>query len=1095
MPKRGRAEPREAKRARAAESERRARMFVHAHLGWLVGFPEATDRGLRWHRLDGTPPFLVDSALIARARRAQKTLVSDHGDALATVVGDVAHWGAAVDAALTAVSHALRSGTAPAVPVAILPAAARRLVASVVAAHPELAEVVDAAAMAMLARPARLATALRWVASRGAMVANVVRAEPGPRGVLAVLRLAAFADEHGDGTVDPLLALAGIDAPLPGPALEMARAIAGRLRSGTLVKAAPPGTTTPLLVDWIARLATVEAAARKRVLVMLEVVDLATPLAAAQRWWKRSQAPLLRAQALAENVTLDLAYVKSNLEAVDAIIKDAPLVFDLITCIGIIEQTAWEGFAPCLPALVRLLEAVPASLGPLARMRLCDELRDDAELAGERTQAWLWDALADEIDDGAPPERMLAPWRAAMDGSGACYAQTIRRAVVSRADARRIAAIIAACAAKGEITYAVIDRAMAFVPTTLAPALVADVIEAATKVRGYFDVAQVRAAVALGGEAVKELVAALEIITAICDELPARTAGEVAALVEHARACGGVWVLRHILDEKKSRVIVDAAATAAVVARKSWPPLVADTRGLRWLDAYPRELRGALTHLAAADADAELTVRRILRRDLPHPEDAAKELSALRAGRHKSPSAVGRLARLERGSRAPGQVRLARLAERIERVAAHIAIDRFSAAVTVLATLAIAEGCGLDAWPGWPLDRQRVAVLTGLTKLPDTARGLAMRLLRKRAGARPWDLRDDPKNQAFLAGLRERGIDPTPWLDEAPRAVTAADGTELVVGFAADPLDVFVMGEHFNTCLGSDGVNFFSVVTNAADINKRVLYAHRPDGKVAGRCLFALTDGGRLLTFEPYAHDGKLEFGRIVRERALDLAARMNTEVVGTGTVSTLVADEWYDDGAHDLVERFPALNADSDLRKELPTIAPAALAARLTEALEHALDDVTLPLVVGLPEVQRRPELILGLGAALLAAAAIPDTTMIHAARLALAAGDHAMANRLLAGRARPQMMIDTPRWIGDLLARLRPSQALALLRRTRERGVRDWEDEPVERIVVAATAMEGLRRPHQAAALYRVAIRRGWQSLVQELKPRLAAIEARSQ
>ncbi|MBZ0231467.1 MAG: hypothetical protein K8M05_03895, partial [Deltaproteobacteria bacterium] len=402
--------------------------------------------------------------------------------------------------------------------------------------------------------------------------------------------------------------------------------------------------------------------------------------------------------------------------------------------------------------------------------------------------------------------------------------------------------------------------------------------------------------------------------------------------------------------------------------------------------------------------------------------------------------------------------------------------------------------CGLAAWPGWMLDRQRVAVLAALAKLPPAPRDLAMRLLRKRAGDRPWDLRDDPKNQAFLAGLRARGIDPAPWLDDPPRSVTAADGSTLTVGFAGDPLDVFVMGEHFNTCLGADGVNFFSVVTNAADINKRVLYARRPDGKVAGRCLFALTDGGRILTFEPYAHEGKIEFGRVVRDRALELAARMGTEVVGSGSVSTLVADEWYDDGAHDLVERFPALVGESELRTELATISPAALVARLVEALAHPLDDVTLPLVISLPEVQRRPELVVALGPALLAAAAIPDATMIQAARIALQAGDLAMADRLLAGRARPQMMVDTPRWVGDVLARVRPSLALSLLRSTRERGVRGWEDEPVERVVVAAMAMEHLRRPRQAAALYRLAIRRGWQSLVQELKPRLAAIEARS-
>jgi hypothetical protein len=613
-------------------------------------------------------------------------------------------------------------------------------------------------------------------------------------------------------------------------------------------------------------------------------------------------------------------------------------------------------------------------------------------------------------------------------------------------------------------------------------------------VKGYFDADQVRAAVALGGDAVTELIAALEIIMQVCDELPSRTAGEVATFVEHARKDGGTWVLRRILDEKKHRAIVDAAAVAAAVPKHRWPALVKDTRAVRWLDAYPAGLRAALTRLGTADPDADVTARRILRRDLPHPDDAAKELAALRAGRHESPSAAGRLKRLERGSRAPGAVRLARLADRIERVAAQVALDRFTAHVTREVTGDIAAACGLPAWPGWPLDRQRVAVLTALTKLPPRPRDLAMQLLRRRAGDPPWDLRDEPKNRAFLAGLRERDIDPAPWLDDVPRPVTAADGTVLSVGFTGDPLEVFVMGEHFNTCLGADGVNFFSVVTNAADINKRVLYARRSDGKVAGRCLFALTDGGRILTFEPYAHDGKLLFGRIVRDRALDLAARMNTEVVGTGSVTTLLAEEWYDDGAHDLVERFPCLAHDAPLRAELATIEPAALVAKLPVVLEHALDDVTLPLVIAMPELLRRPELVIALGPALLAASAIPDATMITAARAALQGGDVALADRLLAGRARAQMMIDTPRWIGDLLARIRPSLALSLLRSTRERGVRGWEDEPVERVVVAATAMETLRRPRQAASLYRIAIRRGWQALVNELKPRLAAIEARS-
>lgn len=1089
------ADGRAAKRARAAESERRARMFVHAHLAWLEGFPEATSEGLRWHRLDGSAPFVVDGALVARARRAQRTLVSDHGDALATMVGDVARWGAAVDGALAAIVRALRAGGAPVPPVEVLPPRARRQAAAVARAYPDLAAVVDAAVMAMLARPADLVDTLAWLEARGAALARLTRAEPGPRGVLACFRLARFTAEAGADAVAPLLALACADLPLPGPALEAARTTARRLRSSHAATLVLPRTTTATIVDWIGRLATVDPAARARVLAVLAVVDLVTPLGSVQAWWMRTLPQLRRALGATESESLDLRYLRTNLDTVDALIKECPPFVDLVDALAAVEHAAAPGFARCLPPLLRLLAQVPASGNALARFRLLDELRDDASIAGEERMAWLWDALAAELaQGGVSPARLLAPWRAAMEGRGGCFGQPIRNAVGSKAGAKRVAAILVHCAFLAELDYGLVDRAMAFVPTTLAPALVAEVIAAASHVHGYLDADQVRAAVALGGETAADLVAALEQIKALCDELPGRAAGELASLAEHARAGGATWVLRRVLDEKRGRLLVEAAATAAVVPRKRWPALVQDPRGHRWLDGYPAELRGALTRLASADPEAAQTARRILRRDLPHPDDAADELSALRTGRHRSASAGGRLRRLERGSRAPGAVRLARLADRIERVAAQIAIDRFGAAVTAAATATIAQGCGLPAWPGWPLDRQRLAALTALTKLSPRPRELAMRLLRQRAGERPWDLRDDPRNLAFCLGLARRGIDVIPWVDDPPRQVRAADGTTLTVGFADDPLDVFVMGEHFNTCLAADGVNFFSVVTNAADINKRVLYARRADGKVAGRCLFALTDGGRILTFEPYAHESRIEFERIVRDHALALAARMKTEVVGSGTVSTLVADEWYDDGARDLVERFPALGADSALRKELATIDPAALGARLVEALAHPLDDVTLPLVIGMPEVHRRPELVVALGPALLAASAIPDATMIQAAGLALRGGDLALTDRLLAGRVRPRMMVDAPRWIGDLLARVRPSLALSLLRSTRERGVRGWQDEPVERVVVAAMAMETLRRPRQAAALYRVAIRRGWRALILELKPRLAAIEARS-
>jgi hypothetical protein len=76
-------------------------------------------------------------------------------------------------------------------------------------------------------------------------------------------------------------------------------------------------------------------------------------------------------------------------------------------------------------------------------------------------------------------------------------------------------------------------------------------------------------------------------------------------------------------------------------------------------------------------------------------------------------------------------------------------------------------------------------------------------------------------------------------------------------------------------------------------------------------------------------------------------------------------------------------------------------------------------------------------------------------------------------------------------VLARTRPSLALARLRETRPPGVRRQEDEWGERLAVTGLALETLRRPRQAAAAYRRAMEEeSW--LAEELRPRLAALEA---
>jgi hypothetical protein len=99
---------------------------------------------------------------------------------------------------------------------------------------------------------------------------------------------------------------------------------------------------------------------------------------------------------------------------------------------------------------------------------------------------------------------------------------------------------------------------------------------------------------------------------------------------------------------------------------------------------------------------------------------------------------------------------------------------------------------------------------------------------------------------------------------------------------------------------------------------------------------------------------------------------------------------------------------------------------------------------------------------------------TRIEAAQLALDNEDLALADRLL-GDHDHAIRVEDHAWPrGEILARLRPSQTLARLRRTRPRNVRAWSDDRSERIALAGVALAALERPRQAAAMYRLARQR---------------------
>jgi hypothetical protein len=299
-----------------------------------------------------------------------------------------------------------------------------------------------------------------------------------------------------------------------------------------------------------------------------------------------------------------------------------------------------------------------------------------------------------------------------------------------------------------------------------------------------------------------------------------------------------------------------------------------------------------------------------------------------------------------------------------------------------------------------------------------------------------------------------------------------ANGRQLHLALEDDPLEIFRMGAHFQTCLSPGGANFFSVFANAADINKRVLYARDGAGKVVGRCLLALTTQAQLLVFEPYCHDSHAGFPEICTDFARDLARRMGTQVVSRGKVPTLVAGDWYDDGPRDLDGRFRWLEDGSPLRRLLPTVRPGELLGELRRELKpERLNEVTLPLLLGLPELTRRRELIVPLLRPLAECRPLPDDTLALASYLAVKAGATDLVRRLFLQPLTALLRRDY-RWdVAEVLLALDPAGLLAALRQTRERGMRDWSDErDGYRLEQAAKAFEALFRPRKARAIWKL-------------------------
>ncbi len=539
---------------------------------------------------------------------------------------------------------------------------------------------------------------------------------------------------------------------------------------------------------------------------------------------------------------------------------------------------------------------------------------------------------------------------------------------------------------------------------------------------------------------------------------------------------GEIEPIRRLLEVRRC-VRTSLFVTLSPKPRPDHPQLPA------WATGLPDALLPAIALFAAIAPGAERVIARLLQQVCPSAWHIAQEIAALkeRLASHAKPEHLKlRLQNLEKWLSEPVVLTEAashRLNEKIwQRLERHV-LDDFSCQFHQ-ALLADVERCsGLQDVPRFLANRRYAELIQGLMRLEDPFRSMGFRLLRLQWNGEAWDRICEPENLRFLEQLKSRGLRTDPWLNSATLLTTEYQGKTVRIGFETDVAEILLMGHYFDTCLSPDGFNFFSAVSNAVDVNKRILFARDHHGKVIGRCLLALGDSGFLMTYHPYCHENEFPMSQHVADIAARLAADMGTIVAQHDTVSRLVAPRWYDDHAQDLGNSITSENAP--LLLALKTAEESKIVDVLQQCFAPCgLTGTTLTIVMRLPSFLERPELIRPL---------IPlvrqfehqlsPEILLQSARLAHQCGASEFAAEILRKYAKSFLTAEVRRCGGlngyllDLVSALTeydPSYALRILRATRAREVRaDDEETNATRLQALSTAHAALGRHELARTL----------------------------
>lgn len=1077
-------------------------------------------QGPRWVVVPNSAPgktktLRLDRSLLRRSTRAVVTLRRDHQEALGSVDLDPNRWLDAVTLTLDALKPVVHEqGDAP---VSLFEhdshhsVAACRRAAKLLSQEPRLAPLLSALSWVLSTRTAEAPRYLDWVAQNRLPLVTLLRSHSD--GLSFAIQLAHLAQHVGAARLVELMALIGdlrlYTVPIDGAEAFIERtssALGERSADGTLGLSMPEPELASALQRFTEHLLAQNPAFQRRALRLLGCCQLNTVLLEWSRWWSTARRVVdlanrsararqgNRARRQAMNVTLTrLRALRQGIPLPRQQVGWSPTEFAPAMAVNF-ASLDHECVQEACAALGELSEHDPSIrwhflyrwyrmsyvLRPRERARLLSAIRGFRHfvratggqpvvfkpwVCGPSTDyAWRpwWDTADSQVvDESRDPARvealfesMIRVYRKRPDALTHTLTDRLAELVLANADARFAARAVL-------------------------------VLEETGHIGKDLTATQIQTALGLCNRDPRTFVELALAIRAICHDTDLRPEVVVSGFA-HLVGADAELVRLLLLCPKRKLLLESARRLGALSSLKSQAqpipllPVAPDT-----VDAFPEALRTEGALLARFDADA-VRVSRNLWGSASRASDAFREEQAKltellpRAPGWRAERLRKRLSNIEKrllaedGS-SPTTAR--RLKRKLRQRAALKLLELVDAETHRAFRSATVRHFGLATEASWLSDPSVARVVTATFSLDRSTQRLAQRLLRERAGPPPWDLRDDPANRAFLDRLQRQGFHVAPWIDGiGTMELRTADGRAVALQLEDDPLQIFNMGTHFDTCLSPDDYNFFSVFSNAADINKRVLYSRDASAKVVGRRLLALSDEGRIVTYRPYSHVKGDDFDALSLGFIRELASAMGTIVVSEGHISRLAAPRWYDDGSFNVTYDFDCLSEGSDFRRSLTACRVERVPTLLEDAFGLApLNEAQTHAVLQLPEIAARPELISSVLARADNAAALPKETAIRTALLLENAGHTDTAVRWFADPLERQMLSmhrDT-QWLDEravlFLCRRVPARGLRLLRSTAPRRNSHWgEAATTWRALAEATCMVALGRRNKAARLY---------------------------